>query len=219
MASHNVSLSVPTAFPFDTPDHWPKCKCCFQQYCLVSGLSRESEERQVNTLLYCLGEETEDILASINIGEEDRKKYDSVLAKFDSFFSVRKNVIIECAKFNKRSQLPDEPVQQFITSLYNLAADCNFGELKDELIRDRIVVGIRDASLSERLQMDLELTLEEAKTVIQQREAVREQQVTIKGDRLEAPQLLEAVEQKNHKGTKKQTSTPPQKQCTQCGKD
>ena len=55
-----------------------------------SGLLWESEERQVNTLLYYLGEEAKDILASTNIGEEDRKKYDSVLAKFDSFFSVKK---------------------------------------------------------------------------------------------------------------------------------
>ena len=76
-------------------------------------------------------------------------------------------MIIERAKFNKRSQLLDEPVQQFIASLYNLAADCNFGELINELICDRIVVGIRDASLSERLQMDLEL--EKAKTVVRQR--------------------------------------------------
>ena len=67
---------------------------------------------------------------------------------------MRKNVIIEHTKFNKRSQLPDEPVEQFITSLYNLAADCNFGELKDRLIRDRIVVRIRDASLSERLYVN-----------------------------------------------------------------
>ena len=67
---------------------------------------------------------------------------------------MRKNLIIEGAKFSKHSQLPDEPVEQFITSLYNLAADCNFGELKDELIHDRVVVGIRDVSLSERLQMD-----------------------------------------------------------------
>ena len=63
-------------------------------------------------------------------------------------------MIIEHTKFNKRSQLPDEPVEQFITSLYNLAADCNFGELKDRLIRDKIVVRIRDASLSERLYVN-----------------------------------------------------------------
>ena len=60
-------------------------------------------------------------------------------------------MIIEHTEFYKCSQMPDEPVEQFITSLYNLAADCNFEELKDDLIRDRIVVGIRDASLSERL--------------------------------------------------------------------
>ena len=63
-------------------------------------------------------------------------------------------MIIEHTKFNKRSQLPDESVEQFITSLYNLAADCNFGELKDRLIRDKIVVRIRDASLSERLYVN-----------------------------------------------------------------
>ena len=60
-------------------------------------------------------------------------------------------MIIEHTEFNKCFQMPDEPVEQFITSLYNLAANCNFGELKDKLIHTRIVVGIRDASLSERL--------------------------------------------------------------------
>ena len=85
-------------------------------------------------------------------------------------------MIIEHTKFNKRSQLPDEPVEQFIASLCNVAANYNFGELKDELICDRIVIGIRDTSLSERLQMDLELMLQKAKTVVRQREAVHEQQ-------------------------------------------
>ena len=47
------------------------------------------------------------------------------------------------------------------------------------------------------------MTLKKAKTVVQQREAVHEQQVTIKGDRLEAPQLFEAVGQKNQIGTKR----------------
>ena len=72
MASYNSSLSVPAAFPFNTPDHWPKSKHRFQQYYLVSGLSREFEERLVNTILYCLGEEAKDILVSTNIGETER---------------------------------------------------------------------------------------------------------------------------------------------------
>ena len=62
-----------------------------------------------------------------------------------------------------------------------MAADCNFGELKDKLIHDRIVVGIMDASWSEWLQMDPELMLKKAKTVVQQREAAGD----IERDRLE----------------------------------
>ncbi len=42
------------------------------------------------------------------------------------------------------------------------------------MIRDRLVVGIKDAGLSERLQLDPTLTLEKAKTSIRQREAVQE---------------------------------------------
>ena len=49
------------------------------------------------------------------------------------------------------------------------------------MIRDWLVVGFRDNSLSESLQTDPELTLKKAKTKIQQKEAVREQQQTLKG--------------------------------------
>ena len=90
MASYNASLSVPAAFPFDTPDHWPKWKRRFKQYRLSSGLSKESEERQVNTLLYCLGEEAEDILTSTNISDDDRKQYNAVMEKFDCFLESGK---------------------------------------------------------------------------------------------------------------------------------
>ena len=49
------------------------------------------------------------------------------------------------------------------------------------MIRDRIVVGIRDKALSERLQLDIKLTLESAKTSVRQREAIHEQQQLLKG--------------------------------------
>ena len=40
-------------------------------------------------LLYCLDEEADDVLTSTNITEEERKKFDDVLAKFDAFFKVQ----------------------------------------------------------------------------------------------------------------------------------
>lgn len=67
-------------------------------------------------------------------------------------------MIFERAKFNRRCQGNTESAEQFITSLYNLAEDCAYGDLKDEMIWDRIVVGIRDRALSEKIQMDPDLT-------------------------------------------------------------
>ena len=214
MATYNASLSALTTFPFDTPDHWPKWRRRFEQYRLASGLLKEPEERQINTLLYYLGEEAEDILTSTNISERNMTvswRVSTVSLKSE------KNVIMhERAKFDKRSQLPDEPAEQFIASLYNLASDCNFGDLKNELIRDRIVVGIQDASLSERLQTEPELTLE-SKTLVRQREAVRVQQQTLKGEKTEAPSLVDAMSHKpnrkpsHHKSQRQLTSEPPKK--------
>lgn len=116
-----------------------------------------------------MGEDAEDTLTSTYITTDDRKKYDAVLKKFDEFFGVRRNVIFERARFNRRNQLPDESAEQCITSLYSLADGCEYGNLKDEMVRDRIVVGIRNKALSERMQLDAKLTLEYAKTLVEQR--------------------------------------------------
>ena len=97
-----------------------------------------------------------------------------MLEKLNGFFHVRKNIIFERARFNRRCQLSGETANQFIASLYNLAKNCNYDNLKDEMIEDRLVVGIQDTVLSEKLQMDVDLTLEKAKTAIRQREAVHE---------------------------------------------
>ena len=67
---------------------------------------------------------------------------------------VRCNVIFERAKFNRRRQEKGETVDTFIIALHTLAEHCNFGTLTDEMIRDRIVVGLLDAKLSEKLQLE-----------------------------------------------------------------
>ena len=111
---------------------------------MASGLYKEEEERQVNTLLYCLGEGAEDVLCSTGLAVGERKKYAAVLSKFDKFFGIRKNVIFERARFNSRIQKEGELAELFIADLYSLADKCEFRDFKEEMIRDRLVVGIRD---------------------------------------------------------------------------
>ena len=91
----SVPLQPPAKFNFSNPDEWPKWRRPFEQFRIASGMASESEERQISTLLYCLGEEAEDVLTSTNISETDRGRYAQVLGKMDDFFKVQKNIIFE----------------------------------------------------------------------------------------------------------------------------
>ena len=105
-----IHFQPPEKFNFKQPDEWPRWSKRFEQFRVASGLSAESEARQINmhVILYCLGEEGEDLLRSTNITEDERKVYSTVLEKLNGFFHVRKNIIFERAKFNRRCQLVGE---------------------------------------------------------------------------------------------------------------
>ena len=81
----SLRLGPPASFDFTHPDEWPRWKRRFQQFQVASGLALESEERQVSTLLYCMGEAAEDTLSSTGISSEGKKKFKTVMEKFDTF--------------------------------------------------------------------------------------------------------------------------------------
>ena len=224
-----LRLEPPAPFNFRTPDDWPRWKRRFEQFRVASGLAADDPVKQVNTLLYCIGEEAEGVLTSTNTTDDERKVYQTVLDKLDSFFKVRRNVIYERARFNRRNQLENETAEQYIMELYRLAESCDYGALRDEMICDRLVVGIRDAALSQQLQLDAELTLEKAKKRIRQKEAVGEQQKELKAS-AEGTTSLEELRfrrkpkkgqqpHRNHTSSSRPKATPTTKACTRCGKE
>ena len=75
------------------------------------------------------------VLASTNITEEEKKVYETVCGKFDDFFKVRRNVIFERARFNRRNQLEGEPAEKYMMELYHLTENCENGVLTNEMIR------------------------------------------------------------------------------------
>ena len=76
-----VNLQPPAPFCFQKTDEWPKWKRHFEQYRQASGLVDKGEERQVNTFLYCLGDDAEEILDTTKITSENKKKYNIRLWK------------------------------------------------------------------------------------------------------------------------------------------
>ena len=134
-----LNLRPPDPFNFKVPDDWPRWQRRFEQFRVASGLAGDPAAKQISTLLYCLGEEAESVLTSSNATAADRADFDRVMGKFDAFFQVRRNVIFERARFNRRCQLQGETAEQYIMALYTLAANCNYGVLESEMIRDRLV--------------------------------------------------------------------------------
>lgn len=176
------TIIPPEKFDFSQPESWPKWVRRYGRYRVASGLYQKDEAIQVNSLLYTMGDEADDVLASFIFDPpEDQDKYDKVKEKFDNHFVVRRNTIYERAKFNQRVQGPDEPVDSFITALYCLVEHCEYGTLRDEMLRDRLVVGLKNAKLSEKLQLDATLTLGKAVNMARQNESVHKQQEIVRG--------------------------------------
>ena len=143
-----LCLQPPVLLNFRNMDDWLRWKRHFEQFHVASGLVNDDASKQISTLLYCIGEEAEAVLISTNITEDEKKVYDTVIAKLDAFFKVWRNIIFEQARFNRRNQLEGESAEQYIMELYKLAESWNYGDMKTEMIRDRLVVGIRDIVLS-----------------------------------------------------------------------
>ena len=85
-----------------------------------------------------------------------------MLTKFTDYFEPQKNVTYERHKFNTRTQMQGEHFDIFVTDLKKKAQTCEFGNLGDSLIKDRIVVGIIEDSTRARLLREKNLTLQRA---------------------------------------------------------
>ena len=148
---------------FEKPATWPEWKQRFSRYRLATKLHKEDEEIQVSALIYSMGPEAETALKSFTFAEEgDCNKYDIVLSKFDQYFEPKRNIIHERAMFHQRNQLASESVETYVRHLFELAERCDFGDKKNDHIRDRIVIGVLDKELSKNLQMREKLTMEKA---------------------------------------------------------
>ena len=117
----SFSITPPETFTFSQPDNWPKWIRRFERFRQASGLQAKSQESQINTLIYTMGDRADDIFLSFQLSDEDQKKYDVVLGKFQGHFVKWRNVIYERIKFNQRIQWEGESVESFITDLYALS--------------------------------------------------------------------------------------------------
>ncbi|CAG9832705.1 unnamed protein product [Diabrotica balteata] len=97
------------------------------------------------------------------VGDEG-KNSGKVIQAFEEYCKALRNETYNRYKFFNRSQGEDEEFDRFLTDIKMLAKLCNFGVLEDSLVRNKIVSGIRDQTMQERLLRVPNLTLRKAET-------------------------------------------------------
>ncbi|XP_063370735.1 uncharacterized protein LOC134659059 [Cydia amplana] len=156
-----------------------KWKQRFELYRKASGADKKEDQIQVALLLHCMGEACIDIYNTLNLDET--ATYIEVIAAFESYYIPKKNESVNSHMFFTRNQLEGENFDNYLTELRKLAKECDFGTLEDRLIKDKIVSGVYNKKLTDRLLREPDLSLTKAINICKAAELANEQVKQIQG--------------------------------------
>ena len=125
------------------------------------SMARKSEKDKCSAFLYVIGQKGHNVYNAMNL-DKSRDKIDVLFNKFKEYCKPKQNITVERYRFNTQVQDKGEQIDRYITDLRLIAKNCSFGELEDELVRDRIVCGINSDDVKQHLLRVQDLTLDKA---------------------------------------------------------
>lgn len=220
--SSNMQLSttpIPAPESFSgKKDDWENWAKHYERYRHATNMELQPAIAQINNLLLFMGTHVNVTLDAMKKRESDFETYEEAKAAFDEYYKKKINIIYERAKFNQRTQRTDEAANDYIATLQSMAKKLSYGGLLDELVRDRLVVGITDSKLSEHLQMDENLTLETAKNKILQAEMVKAQAKELR-DKPEVAKIEKIDRKRKFKKKSHKFESKNKEKCSRCGNE
>ena len=162
----SLHLPVPGIVNFDAENVSTVFRDWKQQwihYSRAVDLTSKSELVQVSTLLTCMGNEARRIFDTFEWeNPEDQNNIEAVLQMFEKHIAPLANIPFERFSFNIRNQEPGESFEKYVTQLRLLARNCEFENINsDEILRDRILFGMKDVVVRKKLLMKPKLTLQD----------------------------------------------------------
>ena len=160
---HQIFAPQPLALRLsgEVAENWKLWKEKYNNYFVISRLGRESSLYQLAMFEHTIGDDALKVIKTFSYTEgEDSNNWLVVMDKMEKYCIGEVNEIYERYCLNKRGKLPTESVDCFVAELKTLAKTCNFCDcLRDSLIRDRIVLGIKDEQTTKKLLRTRDLTL------------------------------------------------------------
>lgn len=150
---------APMSMSGDLSINWKKFNEQFEIYMLASNGDALPAPRKAALLLHIIGYEALEIYRSFQLTNEEKQDPEVIKQKFEAYFVPKTNVSIERHKFHTKVQAQGESFDAFHAELVKMASLCEFGNLKDDLIKDRIICGVIDVRVKNRLLREEDLTL------------------------------------------------------------
>lgn len=134
-------------------DLWRKWRSDFLDYLEANNLTGDAvtDKRKIAVFRRVCGEELKNKFDSLELSEDP--KLDDVLKKFDESFKKCSNEVFASYMFWSYAlkQEEHESFESFYKRVRESAVDCNFQDAKSRHIRDKLIIGIRNHALRERM--------------------------------------------------------------------
>ena len=176
----SIKPPKPIVISENSIEDWRIWKQSFEFYAKATDLYTKDGEVQVATFMSVLGYEAINIYNSFVLSDDDKKDLKAIITHFDEYFLPQRNIIYERFIFNSANQKETESIEEYVTKLKNLANSCEFGILKEDLIRDRFVIGLNSDSIREKLLLEPKLMLKDAIEVAKSHEQTKKQIESLK---------------------------------------
>ena len=184
------ALKPPATVSFttgNTAEQWRRWEQQFRFYFAAAELSKKTAktQSQVAVLLHCAGPEAQDIYTNFvfaNTDDDKDSNWEHVLKKFRDYCEPRKNEVFERYKFWQRDQREGKTIDQWVNDLRILLSSCEYEDQKQSNLRDRIVFGVADIRVKERLLCESDLNLAKELDICHAAEASKVQMKVMEGD-------------------------------------
>lgn len=123
---------------------WRDWRQRFEWWAEATELREKSTVQQASTLMAIIGPEAIRIYNTFVLSSSDQKNLNRIMSLFEAHFTPKRNTTYERYIFNQIIQEDLEPFDEFLTRAKNQINKCEFGALRDGLLADRIVVGVRN---------------------------------------------------------------------------
>ncbi|UYV74135.1 hypothetical protein LAZ67_11002219, partial [Cordylochernes scorpioides] len=165
----------PVNFRGNIEENWRYFKSHWRNFSIATGLDNKEDKLKVATLLSIIGKEAYNIFEHLDLSDEQRNNSDEIINALTQHFTPKINIIYERSIFNQTNQETNESIEQYICRSRKLSSTCNYGAMTEEMIRDRLVLGIIDKQTKRQLISDPQLTLQKAIDVCKANESANKQ--------------------------------------------